>query len=42
MMDKAWCSLGEVPYGFSSVKYQGHTAKNIQFEIGRFRTVAPV
>ena len=31
MMHKAWCCLGEVPYGFwrSSVKFQGHTAKKI-------------
>ena len=29
MMDKAWCSIGEVPYWFSRpyFKFQGHTAK---------------
>ena len=47
MMQKAWCCLGEVSYYFSrsSIKFQGHTAKNNRCffnQIGRFRTVTPV
>ena len=41
-----WCCLEEVPYCFSwsSVKFQGHTAKKswILTRIGRFRSVTPI
>ena len=47
MMHKAWSSIEEVHYCFSmsSVKFQGHAAKNKSSnltQIGRFRTVTPV
>ena len=34
MMHKAWCSKEEVPYCFprSSIKFQGHTGQNINFD----------
>ena len=46
MIHKACCCLGEVPYRYSksSLKCQGHTAKNISIltKIWCFRTVAPI
>ena len=47
MMHKAWCCLGEVSFYFSrsSIKFQGHTAKNnCRFwpKLGRFQIVTPV
>ena len=40
MMQKACCSLGEVPYCLSrsTIKFQGHTAK----KIGYLHTITPV
>ena len=45
MIHNAWCYFREVPYWYlwSSVKFQGHTAKNtsILTQIGHFGTVTP-
>ena len=44
MIHKAWCCIEDVPYYFlgSSIKFQGHTAKNRRFESNLSKITRPV